>query len=118
MIVQVANIRDDETVETYGIQNGQTVHCDILSPIPPTNFDPVVQTQPPPAAGPGPSSTASSNQQQHGQPQANPLQQIPTNLAAGTGAFNPLAGLTGARYAGQVQLPSASLFGPDRIFLF
>ena len=54
--------------------------------------------------------------QQHGQPQPNPQQQIPTNLASGTGAFNPFAGLTGARYAGQVQLPSASLFGPDRKF--
>lgn len=38
---------------------------------------------------------------------------IPTNLAAGQGSFNPLADLTGARYAGYAQLPSASMFGPD-----
>ncbi|KAI9893842.1 MAG: hypothetical protein M1814_005395 [Vezdaea aestivalis] len=37
---------------------------------------------------------------------------VPTNIAAGTGN-NPLAGLTGARYAGHVQLPGAGLFGPD-----
>ncbi|TGZ83547.1 hypothetical protein EX30DRAFT_315126 [Ascodesmis nigricans] len=36
----------------------------------------------------------------------------PVNIAAGTGN-DPLAGLTGARYAGHVQLPSAGLFGPD-----
>ncbi|KAI4140406.1 MAG: hypothetical protein LQ341_003850 [Variospora aurantia] len=37
---------------------------------------------------------------------------VPTNLAAGTGN-NPLAGLTGARYAGMTQLPGAGMFGPD-----
>lgn len=41
------------------------------------------------------------------------LASIPTNITAGQGAFNPLAGLTGARYAGYTQLPLASLFGPD-----
>ena len=33
-------------------------------------------------------------------------------MAAGT-ANNPLAGLTGARYAGLTNLPSADMFGPD-----
>lgn len=37
---------------------------------------------------------------------------VPTNIAAGT-AHNPLSDLTGARYAGQVNLPSRSLFGAD-----
>ncbi|KAI9848287.1 MAG: hypothetical protein M1837_000551 [Sclerophora amabilis] len=37
---------------------------------------------------------------------------VPTNLASGTGN-NPLAGLTGARYAGLAQLPGAGMFGPD-----
>jgi ubiquilin len=37
---------------------------------------------------------------------------IPSNLATGTGN-NPLAGLTGARYAGFAQLPGAGMFGPD-----
>jgi hypothetical protein len=52
--------------------------------------------------------------QQPQQPQQQPHQQIPTNIASGAGAYNPFAGLTGARYAGQVPLPSASMFGPDR----
>ncbi|PHH67311.1 hypothetical protein CDD81_68 [Ophiocordyceps australis] len=38
---------------------------------------------------------------------------VPTNMAAGT-ANNPLAGLTGARYAGhQINLPGMDVFGPD-----
>lgn len=37
---------------------------------------------------------------------------VPTNIASGTGN-NPLAGLTGARYAGFAQLPGADMFGPD-----
>lgn len=40
-------------------------------------------------------------------------QALPTNMASGT-ANNPLAGLTGARYAGhQVNLPGMDMFGPD-----
>jgi ubiquilin len=38
--------------------------------------------------------------------------QVPTNIAAGTGN-NPLAGLTGARYAGFHGLPSMDTFGAD-----
>jgi len=41
-----------------------------------------------------------------------PVPQVPTNLAAGTGN-NPLAGLTGARYAGFHGLPSMDSFGAD-----
>lgn len=40
------------------------------------------------------------------------IPQLPTNIAAGTGN-NPLAGLTGARYAGFHGLPSADMFGAD-----
>ena len=43
---------------------------------------------------------------------AAPAAQVPTNLATGTGN-NPLAGLTGARYAGFHGLPGADMFGPD-----
>lgn len=40
-------------------------------------------------------------------------QALPTNMAAGT-ANNPLAGLTGARYAGhQINMPGLDMFGPD-----
>lgn len=41
-----------------------------------------------------------------------PTSQVPTTLATGTGN-NPLAGLTGARYAGFHGLPGADMFGPD-----
>lgn len=41
-----------------------------------------------------------------------PTPQVPTNIAAGTGN-NPLAGLTGARYAGFHGLPGMDMFGPD-----
>lgn len=41
-----------------------------------------------------------------------PVPQVPTNIAAGTGN-NPLAGLTGARYAGFHGLPSMDSFGAD-----
>ncbi|KAF3048970.1 hypothetical protein E8E11_008276 [Didymella keratinophila] len=41
-----------------------------------------------------------------------PTPQVPTNIAAGTGN-NPLAGLTGARYAGFHGLPSMDMFGAD-----
>ncbi|KAH8596671.1 hypothetical protein B0O99DRAFT_509639 [Bisporella sp. PMI_857] len=37
---------------------------------------------------------------------------VPQNMAAGT-ANNPLAGLTGARYAGHMSLPGMDMFGPD-----
>ncbi|KAF2868577.1 hypothetical protein BDV95DRAFT_630344 [Massariosphaeria phaeospora] len=41
-----------------------------------------------------------------------PASQVPTNIAAGTGN-NPLAGLTGARYAGFHGLPGVETFGAD-----
>ncbi|KAF2766991.1 hypothetical protein EJ03DRAFT_329542 [Teratosphaeria nubilosa] len=44
-----------------------------------------------------------------GQPASN----VPQNIAAGTGAGNPLAQLTGARYAGFHGLPGADVFGAD-----
>lgn len=44
-----------------------------------------------------------------GQPASN----VPSNIAAGTGAGNPLAQLTGARYAGFHGLPGADMFGAD-----
>ncbi|KAK3115610.1 hypothetical protein LTR53_004868 [Teratosphaeriaceae sp. CCFEE 6253] len=44
-----------------------------------------------------------------GQPASN----VPSNIAAGPGAANPLAQLTGARYAGFHGLPGADMFGAD-----
>ena len=44
---------------------------------------------------------------------ANPAANVPTNIASGTGASNPMAQLTGARYAGMHNLPGAEMFGAD-----
>ncbi len=38
---------------------------------------------------------------------------VPQNMASGSGAGDLLAGLTGARFAGHANLPSANLFGAD-----
>lgn len=75
--------KDEEKVETYKVKDGNTLH--------------LVQ-----AKAPAPASTESTTA---------PQPQIP--MSAGTGAGNPLAGLTGARYAGQLGLPNASMFGAD-----
>lgn len=42
-----------------------------------------------------------------------PANNVPTNIAAGPGASNSLAQLTGARYAGFHGLPGADMFGAD-----
>ena len=44
---------------------------------------------------------------------APPAANVPTNFATGTGAGDPLAQLTGARYAGFHGLPGADMFGAD-----
>ncbi|KAI1867430.1 hypothetical protein JX265_007232 [Neoarthrinium moseri] len=80
-------MKNDEPLSTYKIKSGNTVH--------------LVKSA---ASNPTPAPPASS---------ATPAApQVPTNMAAGT-ANNPLAGLTGARYAGLTNLPSADMFGPD-----
>ncbi|KAI9805808.1 MAG: hypothetical protein M1825_000422 [Sarcosagium campestre] len=86
-------LKDAETLESYKIKDGHTIH--------------LVRS-------------AASNQRQN--PASSPsastaggaagIGGVPTNLAAGTGN-DPLAALTGARLAGHAQLPGAGLFGPD-----
>jgi ubiquilin len=59
--------------------------------------------------------SAASNARQNPTPDASsntPTPSIPTNIAAGTGN-NPLAHITGARYAGFHNLPGMGSFGPD-----
>jgi ubiquilin len=80
-------MKNEEPLSTYKIKAGNTVH--------------MVKSA---ASNPAPAPPASSST-----PAA---PQVPTNMAAGT-ANNPLAGLTGARYAGLTNLPSADMFGPD-----
>jgi ubiquilin len=87
-------LKDNETLETYKIKDGHTIHL----------VKSAQSNQQRQNAAPQPAAAAA------GTPPA--AAGVPTNLAAGTGN-NPLAGLTGARYAGFAQLPGAGLFGPD-----
>lgn len=80
-------MKNEEPLSTYKIKPGNTVH--------------LVKSA---ASNPTPAPPASSS--------TPAVPQVPTNMAAGT-ANNPLAGLTGARYAGLTNLPSADMFGPD-----
>ncbi|KAL7620187.1 hypothetical protein AAE478_009180 [Parahypoxylon ruwenzoriense] len=83
-------MKNDEPLSTYKIKPGNTIHLVKSAASNPT---------------PAPASSSSSSS-------APAAPQVPTNMAAGT-ANNPLAGLTGARYAGLTNLPSADMFGPD-----
>lgn len=85
-------MKDDQTVKSCNIKPGNTVHM-------------VKNAQSNEAQKP-PGGASSST----GAPSA--VAGVPTNMAAGT-ANNPLAGLTGARYAGHVNLPGMDMFGAD-----
>ncbi|CRK37770.1 hypothetical protein BN1708_007505 [Verticillium longisporum] len=80
-------MKNDDTLATYKIKPNNTIHMVKSAASNPT---------PQPA-------NASSN--------AAPAA-VPSNMGAGVGS-NPLAGLTGARYAGHVNLPSREMFGAD-----
>ncbi|MCJ1476351.1 hypothetical protein MMC13_005017 [Lambiella insularis] len=82
-------LKDPDSLGSYKIKEGHTIH---LVKAAASN-----QRQNPATQGTSPSPAPSG---------------VPTNIAAGTGN-NPLAGLTGARYAGFAQLPSSNMFGPD-----
>jgi len=84
-------LKDDQSLATYKIKEGHTVHLV-------KGAESNVRQQP---ANQGTSSGSTQT------PPALP------NMAAGTGAHNMLAGLTGARYAGLAPLPNFSNFGPD-----
>jgi ubiquilin len=80
-------LKNDDTLATYKIKTNNTVHMVKSAASNPSQ---------PPASSASPAPPA-----------------VPTNMASGT-ANNPLAGLTGARYAGhQINLPGMDMFGPD-----
>lgn len=93
-------LKDTETVASYKVQTGHTVHL-VKSAGPKTN-----NTD---NRGAAASTDATRNESESSGNNSG----VPSNIAAGQGSFNPLADLTGARYAGYTQLPSASMFGPD-----
>lgn len=89
-------LKDADTLASYKIKEGNTVHL-VKGAASNQRQNPANQGSSTPTGG----SSAPPG-----------AQGVPTNLAAGTGN-NPLAGLTGARYAGMAQLPGAGMFGPD-----
>ena len=91
-------LKDGDSLESYKVKDGNTVH---LVKSAPSNQrqNPATQT----SSSTTDSTTGSNVPRPTG---------VPSNIAAGTGN-NPLAGLTGARYAGFAQLPGAGMFGPD-----
>ena len=86
-------LKDADTLSLYKIKEGNTVHL--------VKGAASNQRQNPANQG---TSTGST-------PAAAAAPSMPS-MAAGTGN-NPLAGLTGARYAGFAQLPNQDMFGPD-----
>lgn len=81
-------MKDADPLSTYKIKDGNTVHM---------------------VKG------AASNQQRNPESSSSsvpPNAGVPQNMNAGTGN-DPLAGLTGARYAGFAQMPGQDMFGPD-----
>lgn len=82
-------MKNEEPLGTYKIKTGNTVHLVKSAASNPTPAPPASSTATPTAS------------------------QVPQNMSAGTSAGNLLAGLTGARYAGLTNLPSAAAFGPD-----
>ncbi|KAJ4297003.1 hypothetical protein N0V88_003919 [Collariella sp. IMI 366227] len=82
-------MKDTDALSVYKIKNMNTVHM-VKS----------ARSNPTPAAASASSSTPTAPA-------------VPQNMAAGAHAGDLLAGLTGARFAGHVNLPSASMFGAD-----
>jgi ubiquilin len=89
-------LKDDDTLLSHKVKEGNTMH---LVKSAPSN-----QRQNPANQG-----ASSATAPPSSIPQATG---VPQNIAAGTGN-DPFAALTGARYAGFSQLPSADMFGAD-----
>ena len=82
-------MKNEEPLSTYKIKAGNTIHM-------------VKSAQ----------SNAAQNPANSGAAAPGSAPGVPTNMAAGTNN-DILAGLTGARYAGHLGLPGASMFGAD-----
>lgn len=95
-------LKDEQTVESNKIQDGHSVHM-----VKSGNKGNKSETSGSVAAGSG-------LVEGTGTGAGAGVGSVPSNISAGqTGGFNPLADLTGARYAGFANLPSADMFGPD-----
>ena len=85
-------LKDEDTLATHKVKEGNTMHL-VKSAASNQRQNPAAQT-------------TSSGAPQPAQPA------VPQNIAAGSGG-DPLLNLTGGRYAGYANLPSAGMFGPD-----
>jgi ubiquilin len=94
-------LKDPDTIGSIKIKDGHTVHL-VQGAASNARQNPATQSSSAPAS----TAAAAGNSQPSG------ATQVPTNLATGTGN-NPLAGITGARYAGFHGLPGMDMFGPD-----
>ncbi|AET39637.1 ubiquitin domain-containing protein DSK2 Ecym_4608 [Eremothecium cymbalariae DBVPG len=98
-------LKDDQTVESYKIADGHSIH--------------LVRSGGGKVSGSsGATGGASGSVEAVGSGGRNSTagsgSTVPNNITAGQmGGFNPLADLTGARYAGYANLPSTDMFGPD-----
>ena len=90
-------LKDADTLGSYKIKEGNTVHL-------------VKGAQSNVRQQPGNQGATAGTTSGAGPAQG--AQGVPQNLASGTGR-DPLAALTGARYAGYAQMPNANMFGPD-----
>lgn len=94
-------LKDGDTLETYKIKDGHALHLIKGA------SKKKQQSNSTPATNSGDASGSSSNTNTTG---------VPRNISAGQGAFDPLAGITGARYAGyNVPMPTMEQMGvnPD-----
>ncbi|KAG6007317.1 hypothetical protein E4U21_006128 [Claviceps maximensis] len=80
-------MKNDDTIGSYKVKHNNTIHM---------------------------VKSAASNPTQHTSTSGPTPRAVPENISAGTNPNDPLAGLTGARYAGhQINLPGMDMFGPD-----
>lgn len=93
-------LKDHDTVGSCKIKDGNTVHL-VKGAASNSRQNP---------ANPTDSTVSAGVPSGHG---TQPASNVPSNIAAGTGAGNPLAQLTGARYAGFHGLPGMDAFGAD-----
>ncbi|KAH7065314.1 deubiquitination-protection protein dph1 [Macrophomina phaseolina] len=87
-------LKDHDTLESTKVKDGNTIHL-VKSAASNARQNPANQGTSAATSGAGA-----------------PRNNVPTSFATGTGN-DPLAGLTGARYAGMMGLPGAGTFGPD-----
>lgn len=97
-------LRDPDTLASYKLQDGHTVHL-VKSAASNQRQNPAHMGSHASSSSVGAAGAAAAGGNAAGT-------SVPSNLATGPGN-NPLAGLTGARYAGLAQLPGAQMFGPD-----